>query len=162
MAKYYIHYNRVYVYMLFDNILNAPIYIGATNDLKKRDKGHRHNLLCNYINKNNVIMEVLEETNEHCAILLEKYWYWQMKSFGFSLLNSNRLVSYQTPYYMTVTKVYNKDGYLYYDSIYTMAWRWFIKKDIDLDLKWKEFRTSGDGFKRVKISCSQLPKKRID
>ncbi len=75
-----------FIYMLFDNISNQPLYVGATKFLKERLVNHRNTTLKNYINAANVTMEVLEEVSEKTVVLMEQFWYGQIKSWGFALL----------------------------------------------------------------------------
>lgn len=78
-----------FVYMLFDNSKNIPLYVGATTDIKRRFSGHNSLLLKNYTGKADVVIEVLEETDIKKVADLEQYWYWQIRSWGFELLQKD-------------------------------------------------------------------------
>lgn len=78
-----------FIYMLFDNMAQQPLYVGATKFLKERFSNHRNTTLKNYINAGHVTMEVLEVVNESNVVSLEQYWYWQIKSWGFALLQKD-------------------------------------------------------------------------
>lgn len=78
-----------FVYMLFDNLLQAPLYIGVTKSLETRYKGHLNSTIKKYINKDHVSIDILEEATENNASDTEQYWYWQIKSWGFVLLQKD-------------------------------------------------------------------------
>ena len=80
---------RYFIYMLFDNLTQQPLYVGATKLLKARFSTHRGTTLKNYSNIAHVTMDVLEEANDENVVALEQYWYYQIKSWGFPLLQQD-------------------------------------------------------------------------
>lgn len=79
----------IYVYMLFDNKINAPLYIGVTKNIEQRFVGHKNTTLKMYENISHVTIEILEETEIKHVSFLEQYWYYQMKCWGFNLIQSD-------------------------------------------------------------------------
>ena len=73
-----------FVYALFDNKNNMPIYVGATRNIEERFVGHRNTTIKNHPNKEFVTIEVLEECVSDSEVMkMEQYWFWQFKSWGF-------------------------------------------------------------------------------
>lgn len=91
-----------FVYMLFDNLLDIPLYIGVTKNLGQRYNGHKNSTLKGYVNLPHTSIDVLEETVETEAAAMEQYWYSQMKTWGFNLLQKNCKM-YRTPLPKTYT-----------------------------------------------------------
>ena len=78
-----------FVYMLFDNVAQVPLYVGATKSLKPRLSTHMGTTLKNYSNSNSVTIDVLEESDKNNVVFLEQFWFNQIKSWGFDLIQKN-------------------------------------------------------------------------
>lgn len=117
-----------FVYMLFDSIKNCPIYIGATRDIKSRFSQHMSKTLKDYQGKDNVVIEILDLATGDNIAILEQYWFFQMKSWGFNLLqkkcrlyNSPKVIKYSTSEIGKLAEAFGK-------TFITM-YRWIEKDD---------------------------------
>lgn len=91
--KYEIIHFPIFIYMLYDNKENKAMYVGATRNLKNRLINHRSKKFKDYANINYLSIEVLEETTSEFTNKLEVYWYWQVKSWGFDLMQKHNSTS---------------------------------------------------------------------
>lgn len=78
-----------FVYMLFDSSKLCPIYVGATINLKHRLSCHKSSTLKYYESKENISIEILDEANDKSVKQLEQYWYWQIRAWGFELIQKD-------------------------------------------------------------------------
>lgn len=153
MRKYYIENDKVYVYMLYDNIDNIPIYVGATKDLKTRMRNHRSDLIKNYHNKNYVTIELIEETTFANVINRESFWICFFKTLCIDIFNSDRNSPYSPAVYQYVTKEYEDGDFLYIEKVSTYYWRELVYSDLEQkDSIWEECkRAFKDTFTIKKI-----------
>ncbi len=74
-----------YIYLITQN--NIPIYVGATQDVKRRFKAHK---LTTFKDNNEMLLyEVLEECTEDNVSKQEIYWIGYYKNKGHHLLNKS-------------------------------------------------------------------------
>ena len=78
----------VYIYALVDRTINSPLYIGATINPKARLSAHMGTTLKDYIQKENVVIEILEKTNKKRAGIVEKKWTLFYMNNGIKLLKA--------------------------------------------------------------------------
>lgn len=90
----------IFVYQLFDNIYNVPIYIGATIDLRARMRAHLCTTLKEYPNRLAVRIIILEETTSKNAKYIEQKWYEKHISEGVVLLNKSNQRFYNPNHYV--------------------------------------------------------------
>lgn len=76
----------VNIYMLFDEVIKHPVYVGATVNMESRLLGHRSTKFKGY--KNKLSIQLLNSVDVKDASKEEEFWYWQLKSFGFNLNQS--------------------------------------------------------------------------
>lgn len=78
--------NVVYIYVLFDTLLNKNLYVGATILPGPRLSNHQSTTLKNYTGKENVVMNILEKSSPENAGEVEKKWTHHFVSLGIQLL----------------------------------------------------------------------------
>ena len=95
--EYYLSFPKIY-YLAFDNI---PFYIGVTsmplikrltdsrNDARENKSAKDLFILDQMYNHNKVLeIHLLEVVTDNYHLIMEEYWIWQFKTWGFSLYNT--------------------------------------------------------------------------
>jgi predicted GIY-YIG superfamily endonuclease len=80
----------VHIYHLYDKKIKAPVYVGATKNIKMRFSNHLITTLKEYVNKDAVCLEVLESVEQIKAADAELFWLNKYLLKGIKLLNATR------------------------------------------------------------------------
>jgi predicted GIY-YIG superfamily endonuclease len=79
----------VHIYHLYDKKIKAPVYVGATKNIKLRFSNHLATTLKEYVNKDAVCLEVLATVEQSEAGKAELFWLKEYTRNGIKLLNAS-------------------------------------------------------------------------